>query len=258
MKYVSDKAVILDRCFIGNNVYIGPYSVIGPDVKILDNTWIDSHVFIKGKCLIGHDNKFFKFSRIGCLSQYQKVFSKEGGVVIGDRNIFREGVIIYRGIFGNNMSTIIGNDNHFMLNSKIAHDSILGNNIVFSNNVSISGNVTIGDFSILSDFVIVYQNISIGSYSFVDKNSVLCKDVLPYTLVSGHPAKFKKLNLVILKRNFFSRSSILRLKKIYKLIFDGNLTVKQIIVLLLSEKYLSNESNMIVRFLLKARRGIIA
>jgi len=34
MRYISDKAIIIEPCILGQNVYIGPYSIIGPNVEI--------------------------------------------------------------------------------------------------------------------------------------------------------------------------------------------------------------------------------
>ncbi|HIH2762258.1 MAG TPA: hypothetical protein ACYCC8_00975 [Candidatus Azoamicus sp.] len=67
-RYISDKAIIIEPCILGQNVYIGPYSIICPNVEIGENTWIDSHVIILGSTIIGSNNKFskygFKFSRV--------------------------------------------------------------------------------------------------------------------------------------------------------------------------------------------------
>ena len=53
-----DKTAIVDSSAkIANNVHIGPYSVIGPDVEIGEGTWIGPHVVIQGPTKIGRDNK---------------------------------------------------------------------------------------------------------------------------------------------------------------------------------------------------------
>ena len=47
-----------------STVEIGPYSVIGKNVTIEENTIIGPHVVIKGDTVIGKNNRFFQFSSI--------------------------------------------------------------------------------------------------------------------------------------------------------------------------------------------------
>ncbi|HIH2763530.1 MAG TPA: LbetaH domain-containing protein [Candidatus Azoamicus sp.] len=144
-----------------------------------------------------------------------------------------------------------------MFNTYIANDCVLENNIILSRHVSVLSNAYIDNFVTLSDFVRVKQNISIGSYSFLGTGSIISKDILPYFSFFGEYPDFRSLNLIMFKKFFFKHSSILRLKKIYNLFFYYNLSSKQIISLLLSKKYFSFESKLIVTFLLKSKKGLV-
>ncbi|HIH2763212.1 MAG TPA: LbetaH domain-containing protein [Candidatus Azoamicus sp.] len=250
MRYISDKAIIIEPLIVGKNVYIGPYSIIGPNVEIGENTWIDSYVRIAGSTCIGSNNKFSSFSNIGISlkENFNKDFSCN--LTIGNNNFFGEGVSVCNGL----ISTSIGNNNYFMHDSYISNDCILSSNIFFSNNVFVSSHVLIDDFAIVSRFVNICNNVYIGAYSFLGSNSIVCYDAFPYSLVSGAPASFNGLNLVCLKKNFFSKNSILKLKKIYKFIFCGNLSIKELIFILSSKKYFSIESNQLIKFLLKSKK----
>ena len=48
---IHKTAIVDPKALLENNVKIGPYSIIGPDVKIGENTEIQSHVNIVGKSL---------------------------------------------------------------------------------------------------------------------------------------------------------------------------------------------------------------
>ena len=50
---------------IHEEVSIGAYSVIGPEVEIGKGSKIHSHVVIEGPTFIGRDNEIFQFERIG-------------------------------------------------------------------------------------------------------------------------------------------------------------------------------------------------
>lgn len=257
MIYIDKTAIIKQPCLIGDDVFIGAYSIIGPEVKISKNNWIDSHVIINGKCIIGENNKFFKFAHIGGDPQSIKNINKNNSLIIGCNNVFREGSSIHKGTTTNNGTTIIGNNNYIMINSHIAHDCILSNNIILANNVSVAGHVKIGNFTNISGFVGVHQFVNIGDYSFIAASSVIYKDVFPFTIVSGNPAKLKKLNIVGLKRQKFDEKTILYLKKIYKLIFRTNITLNEIKIYLESENFFCKEKEIILKFLNSSKRGII-
>lgn len=256
MIYIDKTAKIIEPVNIEKNVCIGPYSIIGPNVTIGKNTWVDSHVVIKGLCTIGNNNKFFKFSSIGDEPQYINNICQESKLIIGHDNIFREGVSIHKGTSKNNGATIIGNKNYFMVNSHIAHDCLIGNNIIFSNNVSVAGHVIIDDFVNLSGFVGIHQYVYMGMHSFAAGGSIIYKDVLPFTLVAGYPAKTKKLNVIGLKRHNFNNDEIMDLKKIYTLIFKSKLTIFQILSKLKHNNTSFKKQDIIIKFLQSSKRGI--
>lgn len=257
MIYIDKTAIIINPCLIRKNVYIGAFSIIGPNVVINENNWIDSHVIIKGKCVIGKNNKFFKFSSIG--DEPQSIFSRNSNslVLIGNNNIFRENFTMHKSVFENNGKTVIKDNNYFMVNTHVAHDCLIENNSIFANNVSIAGHVHIGNFVNISGFVGIHQYSYIGDYSFVAGGSIIFKDVFPFTMVSGNPAKLKKLNIVGMKRHCFNKKDVIYLKKIYNLIFKSSLTIKEILFYLKNENFYCEKKDIILNFLNKSKRGII-
>ena len=62
---IHKTAIVDSKAKISNNVNIGPYSVIGPNVKIGMNTIIHSHVNISGNTNIGENNIIYPFASIG-------------------------------------------------------------------------------------------------------------------------------------------------------------------------------------------------
>ena len=74
------KTAILDsKAKISDNVKIGPYSVIGPDVEIGEGTVIESHVNITGytKILKRTNTLIFLFSELKCNN---KIITSASGV----------------------------------------------------------------------------------------------------------------------------------------------------------------------------------
>jgi len=82
---IHPTAIVDKKCKIGNNVQIGPYSVIGPNVEIGDNTIIQSHVNISGNTKIGSENKIYPFVSIND-PQDLKYNGESTNLIIGDNN----------------------------------------------------------------------------------------------------------------------------------------------------------------------------
>ena len=68
---------------ISQNVEIGPYCIIGPEVEIGTNTLLHSHVNIIGNTKIGNDNEIYSFSSIGTPPQDLKYKGEKNSLIIG-------------------------------------------------------------------------------------------------------------------------------------------------------------------------------
>ena len=134
---IHKTAIIDNKAKILGNVEIGPYSIIGPEVEIGDNTIIHSHVNLTGNLKIGQNNEIFPFSSIGTPPQDLKYKGEKNYLVIGDNNKFREYVNINPGTEQGGSITKIGNKNLFMVYCNVAHDCDLSINIVLDNNVQV-------------------------------------------------------------------------------------------------------------------------
>lgn len=62
---IDPRAIIDPSAEIAEGVSIGPWSMIGADVKIGPGTRVESHVVIKGPTTIGANNRIFQFASVG-------------------------------------------------------------------------------------------------------------------------------------------------------------------------------------------------
>ena len=53
---IHETAIVSEQADIFDDVSIGPYSIVGPDVSIDSATIIESHVVITGRTKIGKQN----------------------------------------------------------------------------------------------------------------------------------------------------------------------------------------------------------
>ncbi len=224
---IHKTAFISPNAVLGNNIEIGPYTIIADNVNIGDNTQIASHVVINGPTTLGVNNKIYQFSSIGEDPQDLKYKGENVFLTIGDNNVIREGCTINRGTKLGGGVTSIGNDNLFMAYVHIAHDCHIKNNVIIAVNVALAGHVIVEDFANLGGFVGVHQFCNIGCYSFAAASSIITKDVLPYTKVSGYYAKVFGLNGICLQRKNFSKQEINLLKIAYKIVYRQNLSIDE-------------------------------
>ena len=249
-------SIIDPSAVIHESVEIGPFSLIGPGVKIDADTKVESHVIIKGPTTIGKRNHIFQFSTVGDGSPDKKYKNEPTTLIIGDDNIIREGVTIHRGTVQDRSETLIGDRNLIMAYSHIAHDCILGNDIVLTNQAALAGSVHVGDGAILGGYAIVHQFCSIGSYSFCAMGSSVNKDVPAYIKVRGNPAKPFGINTTGIKRAGYSKESIEALRSAYRSVYRKKLTVEEAVKETkdLSKEY--KEVNLFISSVENSTRGI--
>lgn len=254
---IHETAIIDPSAKLASDVKVGPYSIIGPHVEIGESTDIGPHAVIKGPCKIGKHNKIFQFTSIGEAPQDLKFHGENSVLEIGDHNTFREFVTVQRGTENGGNITKIGSHNLLMNYVHIAHDCIVGDHTIFSNNASLAGHVFVEDHVILGGFAGVAQFLRIGLHSFVCTNSVVNKDVLPYTLVSGYYAKPFGLNAVGLRRRGFSDEALEQLNKAYKVIYRQGLTTEDAVEVLTRSFPGSVEVKEMLRVIQSTKQGIV-
>lgn len=256
---IHPTAVIHPDAQLHPTVRVAPYAVIGAGVKIGAHTNIGSHVVIEGLTEIGEHNSIFPGAAIGLEPQDLKYKGAASWVKIGDRNRLREYVTINRAT-EEGKATVIGNDNLLMAYAHVAHNCIIENEVIIANNVAMAGHVQIESMAVISGVLGIHQFVHIGRMAMVGGMSRISRDVPPYMLVEGNPAKVRSLNLVGLKRRGFTPSDFRQLKKAFRILYSDNLALLQAIEQL--ELFSDNEHiRYLVNFLkmsvLQGRRGLI-
>ena len=255
---IHPTALVDTAARIGNNVSIGAYSVIGPDVTLGDGCWIGAHVVIKGPTTLGGDNRIFQFCSIGDDPQDKKYNQDAHSTLeIGERNVIREFCTINRGTEHGGGRTVIGSDNWIMAYVHVAHDCSVGNHVVFANHTTLAGHVTVDDHVICGGFTGVHQFCHIGRYCFTAISSVIVKDVPPYLMIAGNTAQPNGLNKEGLKRHGFSAETITLLRQAYKIVYREGLTVQQALKKLQPLCAAAEEVAYFADFISTSSRGIV-
>lgn len=254
---IHPQAIVEEGAVVGKGSVIGPWTLVAANVVIGDNCRIHSHVVIKGPTTLGNGNEIFQFASIGEDCQDLKYAGEETRLVIGDNNSFRESCTIHRGTIQDNALTQIGSNNLFMAYTHVAHDCMVGDHCILANNASIAGHVHVGDHVILGGMSGVHQFCHIGQHSFIAANALVLKDVPPYLMASGQPAKPFGLNSEGLKRRGFSKEALLMLKRAYKAVFRSGLTVDDAVENQQQQMQEFAEVENFINFIQNSSRGIV-
>lgn len=227
MATIHPTAIISNEAVLGDEVEIGPYSVIEGRVKIGDRSKIGQNVRILDYTTIGKDCEIHHGSVIGNVPQDKKFKGEVTETIIGDGNVIREYVTINRGTEGGGGKTAMGDRNLIMSYVHIAHDCILGNDIILASYTALTGHVVIEDHAATSGMVGIHHFCRIGEMAYIGGMSKVTQDVPPYIMADGNPCRYRALNLVGMRRHALSAGAIAALKETFRVLFvnkDGNLS----------------------------------
>ena len=219
---IHKTAIVSDKAQIAKNVEIGPFCVIGDNVKIEEGTILKSHVVIDGNTTIGKNNIIFPFATVGLVPQDLKFAGEQSQLIIGDNNSIREHVTIHLGTKDGGMITKIGNNCLLMVGVHIAHDCLIGNNVILANNATLAGHVQVGNNVVIGGLSAVHQFVRIGGGAMIGGMSGVENDVIPFGLVMGERAHLAGINLVGMKRQNIARDEIHALRNFYKQLFEND------------------------------------
>lgn len=223
---IDARAVVDPAAQIDTEVYVGPYAVIGADVRVGRGTRIEPHTVVKGPTTIGADNHIFQFASIGDDPQDKKYKGERTRLVIGDRNTIRECCTINRGTAQDLGVTTIGNDNWIMAYVHVAHDCVVGDHVILGNCATLAGHVHVDDWAILGGFAKIHQFCHVGAHAFCGMDCGVTRDVPPYVTVSGIPADPHGINSEGLKRRGYTPEQLRAIKQAYRWLYREKLKLE--------------------------------
>ncbi len=222
---IHPTAIIDSKTQLDSSVSVGPYSMIGPHVKIDAGTTVGPHAVIDGHTTIGKDNRIFQFTSLGAIPQDKKYAGEPCELIIGNGNTIREFCSFNIGSPGGGGITRVGDRNWLMAYVHLAHDCVVGNDTIFANNTQLAGHVVVDDFVILGGFTVVHQFVRIGAHSMTAMCSLLFADLPPFVMCQGQPAAARSMNFEGLRRRGFSAERVSAVKAMHKALYRDDLAL---------------------------------
>ncbi len=253
--FIHPTAIIAPDAVVAGDVIIGAYCIVGTGVRIGYGTRLHPHVQLIENTIIGSQCEIFGGTQIGGPPQDTKFKNEVSFVEIGNKNIIREYSTIHRAT-GEGNYTRIGNGSMLMAYAHIGHNCEIGNNVSIASYVGISGHVLIGDSVNIGGMTGVHQHGRIGTLAMIGGLSGLNRDVPPYMIAEGRPAKVFDINIRGLRRAGIPPKVRAELRQAYKLLYRTNLNVSQALEAIEDEIEKSPELDLLLQFVRTTREGI--
>ena len=198
---IHPTAIVHESAQLGTDNYIGPFCLIGPNVRI------------------GNGNRFEAYVSIGTAAEHRDYFHEEPGpVIMGDGNVLREQCTVNG---GSNGVTQMGSEIIMLKGAHVGHDAIVRNRATLSSFTVLSGHTIIGEGANLGLHTVVHQYRSVGAFAMVGMNSSITRDLPPFAVSFGSPARHHRVNRVGLERAGVTSAEIERFENWYRLYSDG-------------------------------------
>ena len=204
---------------IGDNVEIGPYCIVGPQVEIKSGARLLAHVHVTGVTTIGEGTVVYPFASLGTPPQSVHYRGGATRLVIGARCELRESVTMNTGTEDGGAVTYVGERCFFMVGSHVGHDCHVGNDVTLANNAVLGGHVRVGDYTFLGGHVAIHQFVRIGEGAMMAGMSAARDDIIPFGFALGQIAALVGLNTVGLRRRGATRAEMHRLRRAYRSLF---------------------------------------
>jgi UDP-N-acetylglucosamine acyltransferase len=167
---------------------------------------------------------------IGLEPQDLKYDGSPSLVKIGNDNLIREYVTINRAT-GTGEATVLGDHNLLMAYVHVGHNCQIEDRVVISNGTALAGHIRIESRAVISGVLGIHQFVHVGRLAMIGGMSRINRDVPPYMLVEGNPARVRALNKVGLERSgiaMMAEGRAMRaLKKAFRILYRSGLSLEQ-------------------------------
>lgn len=196
---VHPSAVVARDAELGEGVVVGPFAVVEAGVIVGPNTVLETGTVLHTGTRVGAGCRLGPYAVVGGKPMDTAFRGEPSLAVIEDDVTLREFATVHRAT-GEGSETRVGAGTLAMSYVHVSHNARVGGGCVLTTQVQLGGHVTVGEFATLGSSAMVHQHARVGPFAMVGAGSAANRDVLPYSLARGDPARHYRLNKVGLKR----------------------------------------------------------
>ncbi len=256
MTEIHPTAVVADGATLGEHVKVGPYCVVGPEVTLGDAVELKAHVVVEGWATLGDRCRVFPFACIGTECQDLKYKGDRTAIEIGADTTLREYVTVNAATNAGD-TTHIGSRCFIMAYSHIAHACWVGDEVIMANAATLGGESRVDDQAIIGGLSGVHQFCRVGRLCMVGGCTKVTKDLPPFMLVDGNPARVRGVNLIGMERRGIADEVRRTMRDVYRLLYrSGQRTSEALAVI--EERYGDcEEVRQVLCFMTSSKRGVL-
>ena len=257
-KQIHPTAIVESGAELGEDVVIGAYAYVGAQSVIGPGTALHHHANVEGRTTIGAKCEIFPFACVGTKTHDLKYKGGEPGLIVGDRNVFREYVSVH-GATNDADYTRMGDDNVMLAYSHIAHDCVVGNHLVMSAQSALAGHVLVEDHVNIGWGTGVHQFCRIGAHAMLGGMSKIVQDVPPFVIADGNPAVARSINKVGLERHGFAQERLEAVKQAFRIFYRAGHNRTQAFERMRAHPLVTTaDFQHFLNFVEKSERGVVA
>jgi UDP-N-acetylglucosamine acyltransferase len=223
MPEISPKAIVANPAGLADDVRVGAFSYLGPDVFVGPGTIIENGVTIMGRTTIGHHCHLMPCCVVGCPPVGVNA-GAAGLCAVGDENAIREHVCIEAGD-GAGRGTVIGDRNLLMVGCQVGHDAVLEGEGIFANCTTIEHHAYVEKFVRTAGSSGVAAYATIGAYTMTGGFGIIDRDAPPFAIVQAAPFRVRVVNDENLRRCGFDADAIAAVKGALRILFRGSAAI---------------------------------
>jgi UDP-N-acetylglucosamine acyltransferase len=255
---IHPTAVVHPDVRVPESSTIGPFCTVGAGVEIGEHCELVSHIVLEGPTRLGSHNKIYPFSAIGIGPQDLSYRGEPTRLEIGDRNMIREYVTIHRGTVKGGQLTKIGSDCLIMAYAHIAHDCFLADHVIMANAATLAGHVTVEEWAVVGALCPVHQFVRVGAHSYIGGGTTVTQDVLPFSKTSAvREVHAYGANAVGLERRGFSKERVRSIQLAFRTLIASKLNTTQAVERIRSKGSVTDDVEMLLKFIESSERGIL-
>lgn len=252
---IHPTAIIDPGAEIGNDVEIGPYSVVAGDVRICDGCRIGPHVVVHRYTTLGPGCRVHAQAVIGDIPQDMAFKEVPSYTEVGAQCTIREGVTIHRGT-EEGSKTVVGDRCLLMGAVHIGHDTRIGNDVIMANATLLAGHVDVGDRVFMAGGSAVHQFTRVGRLAMLGGGSGCSRDLPPFcTSKPHHTNRILGLNRVGMERAGMSAEERSEVKAAFQLFYLSGLPLPEAVAKL-AEDYTAGPAGEFASFVKNTERGV--